>query len=55
MSDVIKDKLIVALDLPAYDDARALVETLGDTVNFYKIGLELLFSAGLPLASELKN
>lgn len=49
------DKLIVALDVPSYDDARALVETLGDTVSFYKIGLELLFSEGLPLASELKN
>ena len=49
------DKLIVALDLPSYDDARALVETLGDHVNFYKIGLELLFSEGLSLASELKN
>ena len=50
-----KDKLIVALDYPAYDDARALVEKLGGTVSFYKIGLELLFSDGLALASELKN
>ena len=49
------DKLIVALDVPSYDEARALVETLGDTVSFYKIGLELLFSEGLALASELKN
>ena len=52
---IASDKLIVALDLPDYDDARQLVETLGDTVSFYKIGLELLFSEGLPLASELKN
>lgn len=44
-----KDKLIVALDLPSYDQARALVNHLGDTVSFYKIGLELLFSDGLPL------
>jgi orotidine-5'-phosphate decarboxylase len=50
-----KDKLIVALDFPSYDEARGLVETLGDTVSFYKIGLELLFSDGLALASELKN
>jgi orotidine-5'-phosphate decarboxylase len=49
------DKLIVALDFAAYDDARALVDTLGSTVSFYKIGLELLFSDGLALASELKN
>lgn len=50
-----KDKLIVALDLPAYDAARDLVNRLGDTVTFYKIGLELLFSDGLTLARELKQ
>ncbi len=51
----IRDKLIVALDLPTYDEARALVDRLGDTVSFYKIGLELLFSEGIDLARELKN
>jgi orotidine-5'-phosphate decarboxylase len=50
-----KNKLIVALDLPAYDAARDLVNRLGDTVTFYKIGLELLFSDGLTLARELKQ
>ncbi len=50
-----RDKLIVALDLPSYDEARALVDQLGDTVSFYKIGLELLFSDGLALAQELKT
>jgi orotidine-5'-phosphate decarboxylase len=50
-----RDKLIVALDLPSYDDARALVDRLGNTVSFYKIGLELLFSEGLDLARELKG
>ena len=55
MRNDIRDKLIVALDVPAYDDARALVETLGDTVSFYKVGLELLFAEGLTLAGELKS
>ena len=50
-----RDKLIVALDFPSYDDARALVDCLGDTVSFYKVGLELLFSDGLAMAAELKN
>ncbi len=50
-----RDKLIVALDLPSYDEARALVDCLGETVSFYKIGLELLFSEGLTLAQELKT
>lgn len=40
-----RDRLIMALDLPDIDKARALVETLGDSVSFYKVGLEL-FMAG---------
>jgi orotidine-5'-phosphate decarboxylase len=55
MDKEIRDKLIVALDFPSYDEARGLVDRLGDTVSFYKIGLELLFADGLTLASELKN
>ena len=54
MHDPVKDKLIVALDLPTADAARKQVDTLGNTVSFYKIGLELLFSGGLDLARELK-
>ncbi len=38
------DKLIVALDFPDLKSAQNLVETLGDSVGFYKIGLELLMS-----------
>ncbi len=41
-----KDRLIVALDFSTVEAARALVETLGDTVRFYKIGLELFMSKG---------
>ena len=40
-----KDRLIVALDVPTPEDARALIERLGDAAAFYKIGLEL-FTAG---------
>lgn len=38
------DRLIVALDVPAADQARAIVDQLGDAVRFYKIGLELFMS-----------
>lgn len=55
MTPALRDKLIVALDVPEYDPARELVEHLGDEVSFYKIGLELVFSGGLDLAQELKN
>jgi orotidine-5'-phosphate decarboxylase len=50
-----KDRLIVALDMPAAEEARRLVATLGDTVSFYKVGLELLFAGGLDLARELRR
>ena len=49
-----RDRLFVALDMPTVDGARRLVEVLGDTVNCYKIGLELLFGGGLVFAQGLK-
>lgn len=42
----IRDRLIIALDLPAPAEARALVERLGDSVTFYKVGLELFMAGG---------
>lgn len=36
-----RDRLIAALDVPTAAEARQLVETLGTSVSFYKIGLEL--------------
>jgi len=39
-----RDRLIFALDVPDVDAAKALVEELGDSVTFYKIGLELNMS-----------
>jgi orotidine-5'-phosphate decarboxylase len=40
------ERLIVALDVPTADEARALVETLGGAVRFYKVGLELFSRPG---------
>lgn len=40
------ERLIFALDVPNPEAARQLVETLGDTVRFYKIGLELFMAGG---------
>ncbi|MBS1270716.1 MAG: Orotidine 5'-phosphate decarboxylase [Gammaproteobacteria bacterium] len=37
----ISERLIVALDYPTQQQARALVEQLGGAVHFYKVGLEL--------------
>ncbi len=40
------ERLIAALDVPAAPEARALVQRLGDSVRFYKIGMELLMAPG---------
>jgi orotidine-5'-phosphate decarboxylase len=48
-----REKLIVALDLDNIRDAEAMVARLGDAVVFYKIGYQLAFAGGLPLASAL--
>ncbi|NDW54074.1 orotidine-5'-phosphate decarboxylase [Aliiroseovarius sp. PrR006] len=49
------DRLIVALDVPNALEGLKLAETLGDAVNFYKIGLGMLTGGGLALANELKD
>ena len=43
----------MALDVPTIAAAEQLVTTLGDTVSFYKIGLELAYGGGLALAERL--
>jgi orotidine-5'-phosphate decarboxylase len=48
------DRLIVALDVPDAEEARALTARLGKLVGFYKIGLGLLPAGGLSLAHALK-
>ncbi|HEY9380707.1 MAG TPA: orotidine-5'-phosphate decarboxylase [Burkholderiales bacterium] len=40
------ERLIVALDVPSTAEAERLVDTLGDSVSFYKLGLELFMSGG---------
>jgi len=47
-------RLIVALDLPTRREAEVMVERLGDSVSFYKIGLQLLAGGGMALAAALK-
>ncbi len=47
------NRLIVALDEPDLASARKLINDLGDTVSFYKIGLTLLAQGGLSLCEEL--
>lgn len=41
-----KDKLIVALDMPAFGDVQKTVEQLGDYVEIYKVGYQQFVAYG---------
>jgi len=38
------ERLIMALDFPSIEEAKVLVEELGDSVVFYKVGMEIFMS-----------
>ncbi len=40
------ERLIVALDVASVEEAKSLVQRLGDSVSFYKIGLQLFMADG---------
>ncbi|MCB8840083.1 orotidine-5'-phosphate decarboxylase [Aurantimonas sp. VKM B-3413] len=48
-----RERLIVGLDLSSRKEAEAIVETLGESVLWYKIGYQLAYAGGLPLVAEL--
>ena len=41
------ERLIAALDFADAEQAKALVQRLGDSVSFYKVGLELFMAGGI--------
>ena len=49
------DRIITALDVHSLDDMKKLVETLGDSVSFYKVVMELFYSAGPDAVRYLKD
>ena len=50
-----RERLIIALDTPDVDEARGLVDRIGDGAAIYKIGMELAYGGGLKLAPELAS
>lgn len=48
-----KDALIVALDFPSADPARAFLERLGGTCRWVKVGMELFYGTGSSFVQEL--
>ncbi len=49
------ERLIVALDFPVAGEAIALVDMLGGSVSWYKVGMELFYAEGRPLLTELER
>ncbi|WP_112664369.1 orotidine-5'-phosphate decarboxylase [Microvirga flavescens] len=49
----VRDRLIIGLDVPSPDEARAIVKRIGDAGTFYKIGYQLAYAGGFEIAREL--
>jgi len=45
-SAIARDRLILAMDVPSREEAEQLMDRVGDSVRFVKIGLELYAAAG---------
>src|SRR5580700_2991366 len=50
-----KDHLIVALDYPSATEALRLVESLEQTCQWFKVGMELYYAAGNQIVEQLRN
>ena len=49
------DRLIIALDVDTFDKMKGMVDTLGDSVSFYKVGMELYYGAGRKTVRYLRE
>ncbi|HZH08954.1 MAG TPA: orotidine-5'-phosphate decarboxylase [Microvirga sp.] len=49
----IRDRLIIGLDVGSVDEARSIVERIGDAGTFYKVGYQLAYAGGFEFAREL--
>ncbi len=49
------ERLIVALDFHKFDDVKKIVNELSDSVNYYKVGMELFYSVGPVVVEWLKS
>lgn len=49
------DRLIVALDVSTMEQMKDIVDTLGDAISFYKVGMELFYAAGEDTVAYLRD
>jgi orotidine-5'-phosphate decarboxylase len=50
-----KDRLAVALDFPDEEQALALVDRLGNTCQWFKVGMELYYATGNSIIHHLRD
>jgi orotidine-5'-phosphate decarboxylase len=50
-----KDRLAVALDLPNEHEALKLVDSLGQTCQWFKVGMELYYASGNSIVNQLRD
>src|SRR5216684_3267844 len=50
-----KDRLAVALDFPNEHEAIKLVDRLGQTCQWFKVGMELYYAAGNSIVQKLRD
>src|SRR5580692_3979845 len=51
----IKDRLAIALDLPNEHEAMKLVDRLGNTCQWFKVGMELYYATGNRIVHQLRD
>ena len=50
-----RERLIVAMDVPTMDQVTKAVDTIGDAVGYYKVGMESFYSLGQPVLEEMSE
>jgi orotidine-5'-phosphate decarboxylase len=50
-----KERLIVALDVPGIPEAESLMDSLGQAVNYYKVGSQLFTACGPRIVESVKQ
>ena len=50
-----KDRIILALDVPDYDEALNIIKRFRDEVEIFKVGSELFTSAGPKIVDKINS
>ena len=51
----VRNRLIVALDFASMAEVKELVESLGDAVSYYKVGMQLFYAVGMECLTYLRE